>query len=162
MLGCGFTSNCSQPTLVLLSCDVTFNPSTSGQLQHFLSNPQAVPGLNAFGIPVSHLRVLALAQEKQRGTQLHLLAALLRESEPSRKLLSRMLFCVNSQVLETGSGGNMLIITRLLELVIKKSHLTMTMISSTLKIILSFKTTQISATFLMTTIAAHRQKQEGT
>lgn len=44
----------------------------------------------------------------------------------------------------------------------KKSHLTMTMISSILKIILNFKTPQISATFLMTTIAAHRQKQEGT
>lgn len=38
----------------------------------------------------------------------------------------------------------------------------MTMISSILKIILNFKTPQISATFLMTTIAAHRQKQEGT
>lgn len=82
-------------------------------------HPPGCTGIN--GILLNHLQVLLLAQERQRETQTHLLAALPTESEPNRKLLSRMLLCINSQVLEIGSGGNMLIITHLLEPVIIKN-----------------------------------------
>lgn len=68
-----------------------------------------------------------------------------------------MLPCVNSKALETRSGWNMLIIPHSLELVIKKKSVSLTLKISILKIILSFKTRQISTTFVMTTKAAQRQ-----
>lgn len=86
-------------------------------------HPPVCTGISAFGIPVSHLRVLALAQKRQGETQLHLLAVLPTEPQPGRKLLSRMLLCVNSEALERRSGRNMLVLLCSLELVIKKKKI---------------------------------------
>lgn len=67
-------------------------------------HPPVCTGITGVGIPVSYLSVLVLAQKRQQETELHLLAALLTEPQPNRKLLSRMVLCVDSKALEIRSG----------------------------------------------------------
>lgn len=125
--------------------------------------PPASTVISAFGIPVGRLQVPALAQERQEETQLHLLAGLLIEPQPNRKLLSKMLLCVDSKALEIRSGRNMLITPCLLEL-LKKKKIIPSLYDTEywhLKNHLSFKTWQISTTFAMTTIATQRERKIG-
>lgn len=124
-------------------------------------HPPFHTGITGVGIPDSYLWVLVLAQKRQRETQLHLLAALLTEPQPNWKLLSRMVLCVDSKALEIWSGWNMLIIPHELELVIKKSHLSMTLNSTILKMSLSFRTRQTPTIFVMTITPAQIWRKIG-